>query len=97
MNSRAEAALADTLCAYICALRALAGQPSECLNPETETEVLRTCLLDLSMAGALLADLLNGADVPSGVVVAEIHRWVAVAVRAVDLMTTGPGRVRRPS
>lgn len=97
MSSAVEAALAATVRVYVRALRDLASQPGEFLQPDSVTAVLGASLVDLSMAGAVLADLLEGSEVPSGVVAGEINRWLAVAVLAVELATTDPGSARWPS
>jgi hypothetical protein len=81
-----EVTLAAAVRAYIGALRALASCLGESTDEDSDTALLRASIGDLSVAGAVLVDLLDRADYPLPAVATEITRWLAVAAVAVELV-----------
>ncbi|HLM21746.1 MAG TPA: hypothetical protein VK390_09505 [Propionibacteriaceae bacterium] len=83
---------ASRISAYAGCLRSVAGTMS---RPDGETTVLFESLLQLSMVGQQLAEVLDQPELSPAVVEGYIDRWLSAAILAADLVASRPNASRR--
>ena len=92
MSDRVPNDQASMIRGYAGCLRSLAGTLSE---PDGGTTQLYESLLQLSMVGQQLADVLDQPDLSPAVVEGYIERWLSAAILVADLVASHSHGTRR--